>query len=149
MLPSVVFLLTKASIFSITSTHHAGFTGTKLTARLQLILVDILHPLNTSEAACSPKAGEPHCNLLWANKAAVARFGRALTHEERNMLLSQYPPPALEVCIAVMTKLHNNVVVRCYLSKPKIKLCGFQAQQIMHHLCQCKVHDVLCMGRFP
>ncbi|KAK9825726.1 hypothetical protein WJX74_001516 [Apatococcus lobatus] len=58
-----------------------------------------------------PKAGEPFCNVLWANKAAVTRFGRLLTSEERKALVSEYPQAAVEVCTAVMTKLYNHVVV--------------------------------------
>ena len=77
--------------------------------------------------------------MLWANKAAITRFGRALTPEEREALVSGYPPAALEVCIEVMTKLHSNVVVSCSLLPAGCQMnSASHAAGIVDCLCQLK-----------
>ena len=60
---------------------------------------------------CRPEPGTPYCNLLWCNKAATERYGPALTQEQRVKVVENYPPALVQICTALMTKLHEDIVV--------------------------------------
>ena len=71
-----------------------------------------------TEGCRRPEPGLPYYNLIWANKAAIQRFGQPYTAASRVAFVDAKPPPHIEFLTNTMQRLHELVMVsRLLLAK--------------------------------